>query len=315
MVFEKAIKAGIIIEAEHRICVEAINWSAESRDGLSAKDHMTSLVAIITRLLAAAEKGEQEFNAMADPSICRMQFPDGLVPSNILACAEGWKWWYGSKVEELKTVKEYVKVLESRTTLVPTYKIEQVRNAWEAGFALCRSYADNHYHFEGEQKEKKWKEFCESRRLAQGDPSVGGDKWAGWKAWIDLSNGYYFYHDGDFWYLNWEGKLSNHTPDPDNDIQSLREGNRLAVPAKAIAIEKAIAAGLVIGEEKVCTECGFPICQCPKVKDMIPPSPPLTESDVKRIVLNVLLDLLQHTVSISRHEVIHALSNLSKGNK
>lgn len=31
-----------------------------------------------------------------------------------------------------------------------------LRAAWEAGFALCRSYGDNHAHFDGEQKERHW---------------------------------------------------------------------------------------------------------------------------------------------------------------
>ncbi|HEX3058086.1 MAG TPA: hypothetical protein VHP62_01920 [Usitatibacter sp.] len=39
----------------------------------------------------------------------------------------------------------------------------RVREAWEAGFALCRSYGDNHAHFEGEQKERKWRLFLDQR--------------------------------------------------------------------------------------------------------------------------------------------------------
>ena len=31
-----------------------------------------------------------------------------------------------------------------------------LRAAWEAGFRLCRSYGDNHAHFDGEQKERQW---------------------------------------------------------------------------------------------------------------------------------------------------------------
>jgi hypothetical protein len=29
-----------------------------------------------------------------DPAICRLQFPDGSVPGDLLECAEGWKRWY-----------------------------------------------------------------------------------------------------------------------------------------------------------------------------------------------------------------------------
>lgn len=41
-----------------------------------------------------------------------------------------------------------------------------LRKAWEAGFALCRRYGDNHVHFEGEQKERQWKRFLEGRRCS-----------------------------------------------------------------------------------------------------------------------------------------------------
>lgn len=44
-------------------------------------------------------------------------------------------------------------------------QLEQAqRNAWEAGFALCRSYGDNHIHFDGEQKERYWRAFLERQR-------------------------------------------------------------------------------------------------------------------------------------------------------
>ena len=36
-----------------------------------------------------------------------------------------------------------------------------LRHAWEAGFRLCRSYGDNHHHFDGEQKERKWRDYIE----------------------------------------------------------------------------------------------------------------------------------------------------------
>jgi hypothetical protein len=46
------------------------------------------------------------------------------------------------------------------------------REAWEAGFRLCRSYGDNHAHFDGEQKERQWDAFLaaqEREGLAHGD--------------------------------------------------------------------------------------------------------------------------------------------------
>jgi hypothetical protein len=41
---------------------------------------------------------------------------------------------------------------------------DEARVAWEAGFRLCRSYGDNHAHFDGEQKERRWLEYRLSRR-------------------------------------------------------------------------------------------------------------------------------------------------------
>jgi len=40
--------------------------------------------------------------------------------------------------------------------------IKKLRLAWEAGFQLCRGYADNHQHFQGEQKERQWQEFLKT---------------------------------------------------------------------------------------------------------------------------------------------------------
>ena len=36
-----------------------------------------------------------------------------------------------------------------------------IREAWEAGFKLCRSYGDNHWHWDGEQKEQRWREYLD----------------------------------------------------------------------------------------------------------------------------------------------------------
>lgn len=37
-----------------------------------------------------------------------------------------------------------------------------MRKAWEDGFRLCRTYGDNHHHWDGEQRELCWKGFLES---------------------------------------------------------------------------------------------------------------------------------------------------------
>lgn len=38
----------------------------------------------------------------------------------------------------------------------------RLRQAWEAGFALCASYGDNKHHFCGEQKENQWQKLLDS---------------------------------------------------------------------------------------------------------------------------------------------------------
>ena len=40
-------------------------------------------------------------------------------------------------------------------------QIARCKEAWEAGFRLCRAYGDNHIHFEGEQKARHWRRFLE----------------------------------------------------------------------------------------------------------------------------------------------------------
>lgn len=46
----------------------------------------------------------------------------------------------------------------------------QLRAAWEEGFRLCRSYGDNHAHFQGDQKERQWK--CALAILATTTPDA-----------------------------------------------------------------------------------------------------------------------------------------------
>jgi len=45
---------------------------------------------------------------------------------------------------------------------------QRERNAWEAGFRLCRAYGDNHPHFDGEQKERQWQAYW---RTVSGEPT------------------------------------------------------------------------------------------------------------------------------------------------
>lgn len=37
-----------------------------------------------------------------------------------------------------------------------------LRHAWEAGFRLCRNYGDNHHHWDGEQREQRWRGYLAS---------------------------------------------------------------------------------------------------------------------------------------------------------
>ena len=44
---------------------------------------------------------------------------------------------------------------------------DSLRAAWEAGFRLCRSYGDNHAHFDGEQKERQWRAYLQDLEQEQ----------------------------------------------------------------------------------------------------------------------------------------------------
>lgn len=66
---------------------------------------------------------------------------------------------------KLPNVAEYIATLERRSEVAESLKEgweKRTREAWEAGFRLCRAYGDNHIHFQGEQKESAWKRFNES---------------------------------------------------------------------------------------------------------------------------------------------------------
>lgn len=36
---------------------------------------------------------------------------------------------------------------------------ERLRHAWECGFRLAVAYGDNHHHWDGEQRERRWRDF------------------------------------------------------------------------------------------------------------------------------------------------------------
>lgn len=43
------------------------------------------------------------------------------------------------------------------------YTEADLRTAWEEGFKLCQGYGDNSFHFRGEQKEKQWQQFLNTK--------------------------------------------------------------------------------------------------------------------------------------------------------
>ena len=45
---------------------------------------------------------------------------------------------------------------EDLAAIITRHAETALRSAWDAGFALCRAYGNNHAHFAGEQKERQW---------------------------------------------------------------------------------------------------------------------------------------------------------------
>jgi hypothetical protein len=53
-------------------------------------------------------------------------------------------------------------------------RLDELRKAWDYGIALARSYRDNLFHLEGEQKERQWQKFLGNSGLAAPpDPAPG----------------------------------------------------------------------------------------------------------------------------------------------
>jgi hypothetical protein len=62
---------------------------------------------------AAWRKRAEDAEAELDPSVCRLQFPDGSVPSNAREAAEGWKKWYDKLRLEAGDLRQELAVLAS----------------------------------------------------------------------------------------------------------------------------------------------------------------------------------------------------------
>ena len=58
---------------------------------------------------------------------------------------------------------------ERRATLTE----KKLRNAWEHGIKIARSYGDNICHFEGEQKEAQWRKFLEKSSFGASSNASG----------------------------------------------------------------------------------------------------------------------------------------------
>jgi hypothetical protein len=74
-----------------------------------------------------------------------------LLDTIIVACGSlglSWKALPGH-VAKLTAERDALKQAAERAGL-------RERKAWEDGFKLCRSYGDNWFHFDGEQKERQW---------------------------------------------------------------------------------------------------------------------------------------------------------------
>lgn len=78
----------------------------------------------------------------------------------------GWerKEMHFAYLEKLRRSALSAPIAGVKTTHPPDADIQ--RQAWDAGFALARSYGDNWMHCVGEQREKRWQEYLRRRALA-----------------------------------------------------------------------------------------------------------------------------------------------------
>jgi hypothetical protein len=91
--------------------IEAIRDTAADPD-FTPDQHLNAYIDAWRRqkdALTAAEARIVELEGELDPAICRLQFPDGSVPGNVLECAEGWKRWYeqtSDRIAELRRERD-----------------------------------------------------------------------------------------------------------------------------------------------------------------------------------------------------------------
>jgi hypothetical protein len=88
---------------------EEATGEAAGNDIDGVEPHRVLEILVETRqALAAAEARAAEAERERDPPICRLQFPDGSVPGDVLECAEGWKRWYEQTYERVAELNKRI---------------------------------------------------------------------------------------------------------------------------------------------------------------------------------------------------------------
>ena len=125
---------------ELRQAIEAEEARGPSEIEQLSQSERQSLVDLRARLdevvkeLSAAKNDRDEWRAMADPAVCRRQFPDGSVPGNAEECAIGWLNLYeGSRKEVEQLRKERDEARE---------QLEQFKERAEKAEASAEAHAD-----------------------------------------------------------------------------------------------------------------------------------------------------------------------------
>jgi hypothetical protein len=100
---------------------------------------------------------------------------DGKHPAGEAMKAEKWRClWHGCNCFD-PTCRDAGRWIDYPPPADPARirELEEAqRHAWEAGFRLCRSYGDNHAHFDGEQKERHWKKYLgQVAQMAERQPT------------------------------------------------------------------------------------------------------------------------------------------------
>lgn len=82
-----------------------------------------------------------ELERQLDPAICRLQLPDGTVPSNAEDCAHGWKRAYeAERADREAEVTEFNAGYEHAQKggkYEDEYQFETPHDVWRAGFAYA----------------------------------------------------------------------------------------------------------------------------------------------------------------------------------